>query len=47
MEVTFYCRCCIVGSGVCILARKISLAMTVMVESCITNSRLDPMALTK
>ena len=33
MQVTFYSKCCIMGSGVGTLGRKIRLAMTVMVES--------------
>ena len=33
MQVTFYSKCCIMGSGVGTLGRKIGLAMTVMVES--------------
>ena len=33
VEVIFYFRCCIIGSGVGSLARKIMLAMTVVAES--------------
>ena len=43
MEVIFYSQCCIMGSGVGILASKIRLAMTVVVESWITYYRLDHM----
>ena len=42
MEVTFYSRCCIMGSEVGILARKIRLAMTVVMKSWTTHYRLDP-----
>ena len=47
MEVTSCSRCCIMGSGVDILAWKINLAMTVVVESWITHCSLDPMVSTK
>ena len=43
MEMIFYSRCYIMESGVGILARKIMLAMTVVVESWITHCSLDPM----
>ena len=42
MELIFYSRCCIMGSGVDILARKIRSVMTV-VESWIAHYKLDPM----
>ena len=42
MEKIFYSWCCIIGSGVDILAKKIRLFMTV-VESWITQYSLDPM----
>ena len=42
MEVVFYARCCMMGSGVGILARKFRLAMTVVVESWITHYGLQP-----
>ena len=43
MEIKFYSRWCIMGSGVGILAKKITLAMTVVVESWITHCSLDSM----
>ena len=39
----FYSRYCIMGSGVVILARKMRLVMTMVVESWITHKSLDPM----
>ena len=47
MEKTFYSVCCIMGLRAGILARKISLAMTVMMESWITHYSLYPVVLTK
>ena len=47
MEVTIHCRCCIKRLGLSILARKIRLAMTVVVESWTTHYSSDPMVLTK
>ena len=42
-ELVFYFRCCILGSGVGVLARKIRLTLTMVVESCIKHYSLDPM----
>ena len=43
LEVVFYSRCYIMGSGVGILARKISLALRGVVGSWITHYSLDAM----
>ena len=45
LKMTFYSRCCVMGSGVVVLARTIRLTMTVVVKSRITHDSLDPMFL--
>ena len=46
LEVIFYFRCCIMKSGVSFLARKIRLAIIVVVKSSITHISLHPIVLT-
>ena len=46
LEVMFYFRCCIMGLGVGLLVRDISLAMAVVMGSWITQNSLDPTVLT-
>ena len=46
LEVTFYFRWCIMGSGVGLIARDSRLAMTVVVESWVIHYSLDLMLLT-
>ena len=46
LALIFYFWCCYLGSGVGLLAREISFAMTVVVELRITHFSLDPMVLT-